>query len=45
MQEVITTTTLVAVVHNNQIGGGVNLGRVLKDGDWIALQRGGGGND
>jgi hypothetical protein len=38
MQENITTTTLVAVVHNTQIGGGVNLRRVLKDGDWIGQE-------
>jgi hypothetical protein len=34
----ITTTTLVAVVHNNQIGGGVNLRRVSTDGDWIGQE-------
>ncbi len=38
MQENTTTTNVVVVVHNNQIVGGLNLGRALTDGDWIGQE-------
>jgi hypothetical protein len=38
MQENTTTTNVVVVVHNNQIVGGLHLGRALTDGDWIGQE-------